>query len=226
MVILADDKIAKGELVYLGQLMRILQFDSAFVEEARKFNMQQAYAILEGLSEAKKHSLGIILHEMAYADGDIAREEIHMLFSLFEKAGIEIEEPHSHIPVFDIADVYFKSALHKTHDKEANNIKTIKEKRAVKIEPHIQGRTGYTVTTYKVNGLLQFWGNKVLVGPVHMDVVSITSEKSFLKGFKDQTVQDRFQHSNYSLEVNHPDQKIENIILYKHHKNVAIEFLR
>ena len=79
-VILADQKVAKGEMAYLGQLMKLLNFDSEFVEEARKFHMKQANLILEGLSEPKKHSLAIMLHEMAYANGYLGKKEIRVLF--------------------------------------------------------------------------------------------------------------------------------------------------
>ncbi|WP_208012700.1 hypothetical protein [Christiangramia sabulilitoris] len=227
-VILADLKVAKGEMVYLGQLMKLLDFDSAFVEEARKFNMKQAHAILEGLSEAKKHSLAIMLHEMAYADGDMAREEIKVLFSIFEGAGIQIEDADDSFEVFDLSGVYFKSSEHIQHYKDRSISEKNREKIAIKVEPHIEGKDGYTVTTFRMNGFISFWGHRPELSPKHMEVVNVTSEKSELKGIDDIALKgkDIIPHSSYGLSIFHPGQQIEKITLYKHHKNLEIEYLK
>ena len=224
-VILADNKIAKGELVYLGQLMKLLKFDSEFVEEARKFNIKQANIILEELSEPKKHSLAIMLHEMAYADGDMNPEEIKVLFSLFEKAGIEIEEASNTLPVFNISEVYFKSSKHVQHHKEKDVSESLNEKRAIKVEPNIHGKKGVSVTTFKLNGFVPFWGNKVELTPKQMDIVESHSEKSILKGYDDLSDPEK-KHSNYKLTIYHPNNDIEKIVLHKLHKNIEIEYLK
>lgn len=224
-VILADEKIAKGELVYLGQLMKLLKFDSEFVEEARKFNVKQAGVILEGLSQPKKHSLAIMLHEMAYADGDMDPEEIKVLFSLFEKAGIEIEEAGNTVPIFNISEVYFKSSKHIQHHKEKEASETLNEKRAIKVEPNIHGKKGVSVTTYKLNGFIPFWGNKVELTPKHMDIVVSHPGKSILKGYDDPSDPES-KHSNYRLTIYHPNNDIERIVLHKLHKNIDLEYLK
>ena len=227
MVILADDKIAKGEMVYLGQLMKLMNFDSEFVEEARKFNAKQAFVILEGLNDMKKHSLAIMLHEMAYADGDLGREEVKVLFSVFEKAGIKIEDPGVPSEVFNISDVYFKSPAHIVHKRDDEISEEKQEKRAVKIEPNINGDKGVTVTIFKLGGFVHFWGNKIEISPKHMDVAELNSSKSILKGYDHDKISDPDQqHSNYSLSIYHPNNEIEKIILHKNHENTDIEFLR
>ncbi|WP_205619198.1 hypothetical protein [Christiangramia echinicola] len=224
-VILADKKIAKGELVYLGQLMKLLNFDSEFVEEARKFNMKQANIILEGLSKPKKHSLAIMLHEMAYADGDMNPEEIKLLFSIFEKAGIEIEEASNSVPVFNISEVYFKSTKHIQHYKEKDVSDTLKEKIAIKVEPNIHGKNGVSVTTFKLNGFIPFWGNKVELTPRQMKIVEAHPEKSILQGYDDHS-DPGIKHSNYRLTIYHPNNEIESIVLQKLHKKIEIEYLK
>ena len=227
MVILADEKIAKGELVYLGQLMKLMNFDSDFVEEARKFNAKQAFMILDGLSEAKKHSLAIMLHEMAYADGELGREEVKLLFSVFENAGIKIEDPGVPSEIFNISDVYFKSSVHIFHKKDEGVSEKNKEKKAIKIEPNIIGNKGVTVTAFKLGGFIPFWGNKVDISPKHMDIVELHSSKSILKGYDaDEVSEADKMHSNYSLSIYHPNNEIEKIILHKHHENTDIEFLK
>ncbi len=228
-VILADQKVAKGEMAYLGQLMKLLKFDSEFVEEARKFQMQQANLILEGLSQPKKHSLGIMLHEMAYADGYLGKEEVKVLFSMFETAGIKIEEPGNNLSVFDISDVYFRSSRHFQHHKEKGISEEKNEKRAIKIEPHIDGKNGFTITTFRLDGFLPFWGNKVELTPKHMDIQELNKSRSILKGytsFPETGADPADQHSNYSLSIYHPGNEIDKIVLHKLHENIDIEYLK
>lgn len=226
-VILADDKIAKGEMVYLGQLMKLMNFDSDFVEEARKFSAKQAFLILDGLSEAKKHSLAIMLHEMAYADGELGREEVKILFSVFENAGIKIEDPGLPSEVFNISDVYFKSSRHIFHKRDEDISEKNSEKRAIKIEPNINGDKGVTVTTFKLGGFIPIWGNKVELTPKHMDIVELHSNRSLLKGYGEESHEDpEKRHSNYSLSIFHPNNEIEKIVLHKHHLKTDIEFLK
>lgn len=224
-VILADNKVAKGELVYLGQLMKLLDFDSDFVEEARKFNIQQANSILENMSEAKKHSLAIMLHEMAYADGEMSEEEIKILFSVFENVGIKIEKPGNSLSIFDVSDIYFRSSRNIQYHSEREISEEKKEKRAIKIEPNIEGKKGFTLTTFKLNGFIGLWGNKVDLTPKHMDVVELNPEKSLLKGYEDISWAGK-KHSNYSVSIYHPNNKIEKIILHKLHKKIEIEYLK
>lgn len=81
-VILADGRIDKGEIVYLGQLMDVLDFDFDFVEQARRFNIRQAIGVLQSMTQQKKQSLAIMLHEMANADGEIDEAEMNVLVAV------------------------------------------------------------------------------------------------------------------------------------------------
>ncbi len=228
-VILADQKVRQAEMVYLGQLMKLLDFDSEFVEEARRFNISQANLILAELSEAKRHSLGIMLHEMAYADGEMDPEEIRTLFTVFETAGIKIEGSDKQALIFDIADVYFKSSRNIIYNRAKETSEEHKEKRAVKIEPHIEGKTGFTVSIFKLNGLLSFWGYQLAMPPMHMQAVNLNSNKSYLKSVNNNgsetpgNIKGRLQ---YGLSIFHPDLEIEKICLHQMHNNTDIEFLK
>jgi hypothetical protein len=223
-VILADNEIAQGEMVYLGQLMQLLDFDAGLVEEARKFNVQQSNAILEGMSEHKKHSLAIMLHEMAYADGNMDREEMRILVSIFERVGIKIEDTGPELPVFDISDVYFKSSRQLLIDRETKTEDTRHEKKAVKIEPHIEGKKGYTVSIFKTNGMLSFWGNKVDMPPLQMEVKDAGKGITLLQGYNEGGA--TRDHEVHSLHIYHPERKIEKIVLYNNEEKNSIEFLR
>jgi len=225
-VILADDKVEKGEMIYLGQLMKLLDFDSDFVEEARKFNMQQANGILEPMSDAKKHSLAIMLHEMAYADGEMDKEEIKVLFAVFKNAGIKIEEPGNSLSVFDISDVYFKSSQQIVYHKDQGISESNSGvKRAIKIEPHIEGKKGYSVTIFQLNGLSFLWGKQVEVSPKQMEVTQIGPYKTLLRGY-DELGNTGKKHSHYSISIFHNLEEVEKVIIHHHKKNMDIEYLK
>ncbi|MDR5589940.1 hypothetical protein [Christiangramia sp. SM2212] len=225
-VILADNKVENGEMEYLGQLMKLLEFDSEFVEEARKFNIQQANGILENMSEAKKHSLAIMLHEMAYADGDMGREELKLLFNVFEDVGIKIEKPGNTLSVFDISDIYFRSSRQVVYYKndgisESNS----GVKRAIKIEPHIDGKKGFSVTTFNVDGLNFLWGKKVEMAAKQMEVIELGANLTILRGYDD-LHNSTENHSNYRLSIFHSSEEIEKIILHQMREQIEIEYLK
>jgi len=62
-----------------------------------------------------------------------------------------------------------------------------------------------------------------------MDIIELNTSKSILKGYKDRPESDRDPadlHSNYSLSIYHPENKIEKIILHKHHDNIDVEYFK
>ena len=226
-VILADRIVANGELDYLGQLMRILDFDSDFVEEARKFNFKQSNSILKGMSDVKKKSLALMLHEMAYADGELNKEEMVVLLKVFNDVGIKLAKENESIAFPDISDVYFKSCKNqrfsngeKLEDPGENS------KKAIKIEPNIEGKPGYSITIFCLDGFLPFWGNKVEVPPIPMEIANVEIHKTIMKGYgkklEDKTSED---YTNYGLSIYHPNKKIEKIVLHDYHLKMDIEYL-
>lgn len=221
-IILADHMVKKGELDYLRTLMRVLDFDSDFVEEARKFNFNQSNSILKGMSDAKKKSLALMLHEMAYADGELNKEEMEVLLKVFSDIGIKLVKEEECIPFPDISDVYFKSSVNRrfedgksVENPESNN------KKAIKIEPEINGKSGYSVTIFKLDGFLPFWGNKVEIPPISMKVTKVEVNKTILKGFGINGVR-----SSYGLSLYHPNEKIEKIVLHLFDQKTDIEYLK
>ena len=225
-LILADGKVAEGEMIYLGQLMKLLNFDSNFVEEARKFNFKQAHSILKNLSEPKKHSLAIILHEMAYADGEMDRKELKMLFTAFEKIGVKIEKPGNSLSIFDISDIYFKSSRQRIQHKNKGTVEIISENKAVRIEPHIEGKKGYSVTTFNSNGRNFFWGKKVEMSSKQMEVAEVNSENIVLKGYDDLSRAGRDKHSNFSLTIFHDAIEVKRVVIHHLKEKIDIEYLQ
>ena len=229
-IILADGEIAEGEIAYLGQLMTILDFDLNFVNEARKFNANQAILILSGMSERKKHSLAIMLDQMARADGHVDEEEIKVIVSVFLAAGIKIGDNSREKPEIDLSDIYFESSDHIRY-QNGQHVSGPHggARRAVKIETNIEGKDGYTVTVYNLDGNHPFWGNNVQMAPKQMKVISSDSESTELRGWGEDPK--AFGHpdglfSNYGITIHHPDNEIESIVLHMHDRSVDIEYLK
>lgn len=229
-VILADGRIDKGEIVYLGQLMEVLGFDFDFVEQARKFNNRQAISVLQEMTEQKKQSLAIMLHEMANADGEIDDEEKKVLVAVFLAAGINLGGNNQEIAEFDVSDIYFESSDHIRYENGQHKSGPHGgAKRAIKVEPHIEGKAGYSVTTYNLDGVHPVWGNNVQMAPKQMKIVSSEQNKTTLRGYGSDSRamgEQAGEYSNYGISVFHLNNEIEKIILHMHDRNVDIEYLK
>lgn len=229
-VILADGKIDDGELAYLAQLITILEFDVALVQEARQLNVTEAKRILRGMTDIKKHALAIMLNEMASADGNVDESEMLVIVAVFHAAGIDISNPSQKLPEFDISDIYFESSDHMRYENGSHvSGPHGGARRAVKVEPNIEGKRGYTVTTYNLDGNHPLWGNNIQMAPKQMEVIETTDNKTVLRGYGEDPramghPEGRFD--NYGISIYHTNNTIEKIILHLHDKNVDIEYLR
>jgi uncharacterized tellurite resistance protein B-like protein len=94
-VILVDGRVRKEEVEFLSQLMTILKFDRALVEEARAITAKECMMILKGMNEKKKQALAVLLNEMANADGEFSKEEYRLIFNILLEAGIDIDSMDS-----------------------------------------------------------------------------------------------------------------------------------
>ena len=77
-----DKKYKVGELMYLDELMDILDFDMQFVEQARKLSSIKAVSTLRSMSEEKKKALIIMIDKMIEADGVVHRRETDFMVNL------------------------------------------------------------------------------------------------------------------------------------------------
>ncbi len=229
-VILADGDIAPGEMVYLQQLMEVLNFDFDFVEQARRFNNAQAVAILQAMSEPKKHALAIMLHEMADADGEIDETEMAVVVAVFMAAGIKIGDKPQPPETFDVSDIYFESSDHIRYENGVHKSGPHSgAARAVKVEPHIEGKAGYSVTVYNLDGAHPLWGNNIQMAPKQMKVISTNENKTVLRGYgaDPRAMGDPAgKFSNYGISIHHPGNEIEKIVLHMHDRGVDIEYLQ
>lgn len=89
-VIVADRRVDGREVSFMKQLSYFLNFDMSLIGEARKLNRQEGMLILSGMAANKKQSLGLILKEMAGADGRVNDDELTIIYGIFADAGIKI----------------------------------------------------------------------------------------------------------------------------------------
>lgn len=229
-VILADGKIAVGEIAYLEQLMNILEFDYEFVEQARKFNNSQAVAVLQAMSTQKKQALTVMLNQMTTADGEIDDEELNVMVAIFLSAGIPITGDFNENNKFDVSDIYFESSDHLRYENGQHKSGPHGgARRAIKVEPHIEGKAGYSVTIYNLDGLHPVWGSNVQMAPKQMKIESEDSNKTVLRGYgADPRMfgDPAGEYSNYGISIFHPNNEIEKIILHMHDRSVDIEYLK
>ena len=79
-----DDQYRVGELVYLDQLMKSMDFDAKFVEEAKDLASGDAAEALRGMSKEKKEALIIMVNEMTEADGEVNKREMDFFVNLLQ----------------------------------------------------------------------------------------------------------------------------------------------
>ncbi len=101
--------------------------------------------------------------------------------------------------------------------------------RAVKVEPNIEGKDGYTVTIFNNDGNHPVWGNNVQMAPKQMKVVATSVNKTELRGwgadpraFGDPAG----NYSNYGITIFHSNNVIDKIILHMHDRRVDIVYFK
>ncbi|MGY8916489.1 MAG: TerB family tellurite resistance protein [Flavobacteriales bacterium] len=87
-VILSDGYASQSELIFLAQLMKILKFDSALIDEARKTTGNEGLSIIKAMPENKKTTLVVLLQEMAKADGKVDDREIDLIQNIISHIGV------------------------------------------------------------------------------------------------------------------------------------------
>lgn len=110
--------------------------------------------------------------------------------------------------------------------------------RAVKVEPNINGCSGYNVnggegyivTIYNMDGVLPIWQNNVQMSPKPMRVVSQSADKIVLRGYPVQAMSPfgwvDFDGQDYGLTIYIKNEEVEKCVLHLHDRKVDIEYLR
>lgn len=88
-VILADSKVAPGEMNLLTQLMDRFNFDTLFVGQARNLKKGEALEILGKMEVEKKKVVAHLLDEVALSDGYLHEKEIKLIKETLQNIGID-----------------------------------------------------------------------------------------------------------------------------------------
>jgi hypothetical protein len=96
-------------------------------------------------------------------------------------------------------------------------------RRAVKIEPNINGGDGYTVTLYNLDGNHPIWQNNVQMAPKQMRIIQKTNDKIELHGYGQDLMGGSF--ADYGLTIKLKNEEVETCILHMHDRGVDIEYL-
>ena len=229
-VILADGHIEEEEILYLNQVMNVLEIDLSFVQEARKFNTIQARVILQKMSNHKKSLLLIMLREMANADDNIDRKEIELINSIFSNSGVDIENLEVNNLNFDVSDIYFESSDNIEYKNGNPTAKTSEvSKIAIKVEINNEGLEGFLVTTYNLDDNTPIWVSNIEMSSKQMKVIESSGDRTILRGFGEDLSalgDEEGNYSNYGISIIHPKNEIEKINLHFHHQNIDIEYLK
>lgn len=90
-VILVDGQVHNGEIDAITKLMKLIDFDSNFIMQARNIDAEQALSILVKMPDEKKSRLKSILEMIAISDGFLHEKETDLMAYVFKSMGIEQE---------------------------------------------------------------------------------------------------------------------------------------
>jgi hypothetical protein len=198
-----------------------MDFNEEFVVEARKINTTEALLIISNMTESKKHSFGVMMHETAHSDGHLHEAEAATILAVLSKTGMieDKQKPKS----IDLSDIYFTSKGHiRYQNGEQVSQPEPNSTRAVKIESNISGNAGYSVTIYNLEGS-SIWGDQIQMAPKQMKIISENNVKIVLRGYGVDQMGSSF--SDYGITIHLEGDKVHSMVLHMHDRNIDIEYL-
>lgn len=96
-------------------------------------------------------------------------------------------------------------------------------RRLVKVEPNINGSTGYSVSMYNLDGNHPIWQNNIQMAHKQMKAFEESPEKIVLRGFGHDQMGGSF--ADYGLTIHLTNSKVIKCILHMHDRSVDIEYL-
>ncbi len=80
--IVLDDQYKVGELMYLDELMKTLDFDVQYMEKAKLLSSEKTVQVLQNMTKEKKEALIIMIDKMTESDGAVHHKEKEFLVNL------------------------------------------------------------------------------------------------------------------------------------------------
>ena len=105
-------------------------------------------------------------------------------------------------------------------------------KRAIVVEPNIDGGDGVSVTTYNLDGIHPIWRNNVQMGTKPMKVITDDGSTVVLRGFgyANNPIYGgpmyEAPYSDYGLTIKHNNNEVIECILHLHDRGVDIKYLK
>jgi len=96
-------------------------------------------------------------------------------------------------------------------------------RRAITVQPNINGGEGYTVTLFNLDGNHPVWRNNVQMAPKQMKIVQQSSDKIVLRGYGVDSMGSSF--ADYGLTIYFLNGEVNKCILHMHDRNVDVEYL-
>jgi uncharacterized tellurite resistance protein B-like protein len=90
-VIRTDDRVYEGESFFLSQLSKVVKFDKALFDQARRMTLDQAIEILKEMPDKKKEVLAMMLNQAANSDGRVQEDELRTIHNIFTLAGMDFD---------------------------------------------------------------------------------------------------------------------------------------
>lgn len=91
-VIRTDDRVYEGESFFLSQLSKVVKFDKALFDQARRMTLEQAIEILKEMPDSKKEVLAMMLNQAANSDGRVQEDELRTIHKIFTLAGMDFDD--------------------------------------------------------------------------------------------------------------------------------------
>ena len=82
--IVLDDHYKVGELMYLDELMKTLDFDVKDMELAKQLSSEKTVQVLQHMTKEKKDALIIMIDKMTESDGAVHQKEKDFLVNLIQ----------------------------------------------------------------------------------------------------------------------------------------------
>ena len=96
--------------------------------------------------------------------------------------------------------------------------------RRVEIQKNIDGKEGYTVTIYNLDGIHPLWGNNVQMAPKQMRIINVNGNIVSLKGYGYDMMGNSF--SDYGIDIYFSNKEIKKKILKMFDRNIELEYLK
>lgn len=87
-IVNADGVVANGEVRYFRQLQNNLDITDEHIRQAKSMGVFTAITIIRGMSQTERLSVGVMMHEMIEADGDVDMEELKVFNAVCELGNI------------------------------------------------------------------------------------------------------------------------------------------